>query len=99
MANSAANLQWVVTRRPSSSPVGANGKNARAHRGNSTNAAGPTADPVRQLGPGDERRTPRPPGMTSVSMWRKELRKQLAVMRNPDTELKVLAPSAAIVTL
>ena len=32
-------------------------------------------------------------------MWRKELREQAAVMRNPDSEQKVFAPSAAIVTL
>ena len=51
------------------------------------------------LGADDERRMPRPPGMRSVSMWRSELRKQVAVMRNPDTELKVFAPNAAIVTL
>jgi hypothetical protein len=37
--------------------------------------------------------------MMSVSMWRSDLREQVAVMRNPDTELKFMAASAATVTL
>jgi hypothetical protein len=44
-------------------------------------------------------RMPHPPGMMRVSIWRTELSKHAAVIRNPDSELNDLAPKAAIVTL